>query len=184
MQKPSRKRTLSLWRPIWNDKIDGWTSYQIRKNLWRFDKADDFDDVMQEAKLLFFTLGKKYPIVNEAAHFFALYKTSLSRMFIDKARLKQRSVINQDVCADDVAADLQLEGNLPNCGYANLLLNELPDELKIVLRALTTGRIRLKLDRPAKKFHSRENHNMRLRRRFSLTSTDPVGDLRGYFANS
>lgn len=138
---------------------------------------------MQEARLLFLTLEKKYPVVNEIRHFFALYKTSLLRTFINKARTKQRSAIDQEVNTEDVAGLMRLQGT-PNYGHVNLLLEEMPDELKIVLRALTTGRLRLKLDRPAKTLRHRENHNMRLKRRFSLKSMDPVGDLRGYFADT
>lgn len=182
MQKASRKRALLSWRPTWTSQIEGWAAKQIKANMWRFDRAEDFDDLMQDARLLFFVLGKKYPIVNEQAHFFALFRTSLSRMFIDKSRIKQKSVIDQNTCADEIVEDLQLHGT-PNYGFVNLLLDEMPDELKIVLRGLTTGRVRLKLDRPAKKLRHRENHNMRLKRRFSLTSEDPVGDLRNYFVN-
>lgn len=138
---------------------------------------------MQDARLLFFTLQKKYPLVNEAPHFFALYRTSLTRAFIDKTRKLLRSAIDQEVDATEVVEDLQLTG-MPNYGYFNLLLEEMPDELKLVLGALTTGRVRLKLDRPTKTLRRRENHNMRLKRRLLLSSKDPVGDLRCYFANS
>lgn len=184
MKNASRKRVAISWRPEWTPKIETWTAWQIKQNMWRFDRIEEPKDVMQEAKLLFWTLQKKYPVVNQAAHFFALYKTSLYRTFHDKARLMQRSIIDQDKNAEDVAIEMQVEGNLPNCGQLNLLLEEMPDELKLVLRALTTGRVRLKLDRPTKVSRPRENHNMRLKRRFAVASTDPVGDLRGYFANT
>lgn len=68
-----------------------------------------------------------------------------------------------------------------NAGQINLLLEEMPDELKIVLGALTTGRVRLKLDRPTTSTRHRENYNMRLRRRFNLSMDNPVGELRDYF---
>lgn len=183
MQKVRRKRILLSWHPTWTPEIEAWTAKQIRRNLWRFDKAEDLDDHMQEARLLFFTLGRKYPVVNEMRHFFALYKTSLLRKFIDKARQRKRSAIDQEINAEEVAVEMRLQGT-PNYGHVNLLLEQMPDELKMVLLALTTGRLRLKLDRPAKALRHRENHNMRLKRRFSLKSMDPVGDLRGYFANT
>ena len=176
-----RIRNRMEWSPVWTAKIESWTAGQIKVNLWRFDAVtEQFDDVMQEARILFWELKKAYPIVNEPAHFFALYKTSLLRRFTDKSRLKQRSAIDQNTCAEDAANQLQLEGNLPNLGYLSLLLEEAPDELKLVLGALTTGRIRLRLDRPTTSKHPRENHNMRLKRRFSLQTTNPVGDLRSY----
>lgn len=178
-----KKRAQLSWHPVWSKQVEIWTAKQIQKNLWRFDRVEEFPDIMQDARLLFFTLEKKYPIVNDMRHFFALYRTSLNRMFTDKARLKQKSVIDHNVFLDDIIDALHLEGT-PNYGHLALLLDELPDELKIVLRALTTGRVRLKLDRPTRTLRWRENHNMRLKRRFSLSMSDPVGELRNYFANS
>lgn len=179
MQTASRKRVVLTWRPEWNSKIENWTKYQITKNLWRFDTIDGPDDVMQQARILFWQLGQRYPDVIEPSHFFALYKTSLLRKFHDKARARQRSIIDQEVVAEDVA--MGMESSMPNYGHIKLLLEEMPDELKTVLSALTTGRVRLKLDRPTTQKRLRNNHNMRLRKRFSLNSTDPVGDLRAYF---
>lgn len=182
LQHPPHKRIRPTWHPTWTRDIEGWTANQVRKNLWRFDRAEDFDDIMQDARLLFCTLERKYPIVNEAAHFFALFKTSLLRMFIDKARVRHKSVIDQEVCTDDVALEMKVSGT-PNYGFFNVMLEEMPEELKLILRALTSGRVRLKLDRPAPALRPRENHNMRLRRHLKLSSNDPVGDLKAYFVN-
>lgn len=183
IQHPPHKRVRLSWRATWTPEIEKWTAHQVRKNLWRFESTDDFDDVMQEARLLFHVLERKYPIVNEAGHFFALFKTSLCRMFIDKTRRKQKSAIDQQVCVDDATMEVIMPGT-PNYGYFNLLVEEMPQELKLILRELTSGRVRLKLDRPNQNLRPRENHNMRLRRRFQLATKDPVGDLRGYFADT
>lgn len=182
MTKASRYRSKPVWQPTWTPKIESWTAGKIKENTWRFDALHDFDDVMQEARILFWKLEKMYPIVNEPSHFFALYKTSLLRSFTDRSRLKQKSPIDQEVVAEEIA--LNTESPFQNYGYLNLLLHEMPDELKTVLGALTSGRIRLKLDRPTIAKRHRENHNMRLRRRISMETIDPVGDLRAYFFNS
>lgn len=176
-----RKRVLLSWHPIWSPQIEAWTAYQIKTNLWRFDSIDCFEDVMQDAKILWWSLEKKYPVVNQMAHFVALYKTSLKNVFANKACYKRDLVVDK---YEELTDALQVEGNLPNCGYLNLLVDELPDELKLVLHALTTGRKRLKLDKPSIKRRYRENHNMRLKRRFSLTTADPVGDLRNHFSKT
>lgn len=175
-----RKRVMPVFTPQWNSEIETWTAGRIKLNLWRFDRVEDFDDIMQQAKLLFFILGKKYPIAKNLPHFFTLYKVSLLRMFHDKSCKKSRSSPDEIIPIEDA---VWLQGT-PNFGHFNLLLAELPEEMQIVLRALTCGRVRLKLDRPTKTFAPRENHNMRLKRRFSLAAEDPVGDLRGYFANT
>lgn len=182
--KASRRRAVLSWIPEWTPNIEKWTAYQIKTNIWRFDHIDDFDDLMQQARILFWQLSERYPNITEAAHFFTLYKTSLLRRFIDKARLRQRSAIDQTVSVEESALDLELEGNLPNWGSMNKLLEEMPDELKMILEVLTTGRVRRKLDRRTTSKRLRENHNMRLKRRLELTTKDPVGDLRSYILNT
>lgn len=175
----SRKRVLPVWQPTWTVKIERWTHAQIKKNIWRFDTINDFDDVMQEARILFWKLGKLYPITNEPAHFFTLYRTSLLRSFTDKSRIKQKSVDCKSSVLEDVVEELGIESNLQNYGYLSLLLAELPSELKTVLGDLTFGRIRLRVDGSTTSKRHRENLNMRLKRRLPhLTLVDPVGDLK------
>jgi len=182
MQKVHRKRAVLSWRPEWSTPIEKWTAYQISKNLWRFDRMDGPDDLMQQARILFWELGQKYPTVEDPRHFFALYKTSLLRRFIDKARTRQRSAIDHLVNAEDLT--IEEEGVPSNAGHLSLILQEMPDELKTVLHALTSGRVRRRLDRPpVTSTRQRENHNMRLKRRFSLTLDDPVGELKNYLLN-
>jgi hypothetical protein len=158
----------------WSSSIEKWTAAQIYKNMWRFDRVETPEDVMQDARLLFHTLLQKYPIVTENAHFFALYKTSLLRMFVDKSRIKQKSVVD----AGDELTDHGVDHS--NYGYLAAILDEMPEELQLVLKTLTMGKIRLKLDRPTKRPTPRENLNMRLKRQLSLQTEDPVGALRAY----
>lgn len=182
MPEASRKRATINWRPEWTPKIERWTTYHINQNLWRFDRIDGFDDLLQQARILFWELSLKYPAVNEPNHFFALYKTSLLRRFTDKARARSRSVIDRDVSVDGSPEGFESRvGYAINAGQINLLLEEMPDELKTVLGALTTGRLRLKLDKPTTSTRPRENYNMRLKRCFALTMANPVGELREYF---
>jgi hypothetical protein len=180
MPSASRKRATLTWRPEWNTQVEKWTKYQIDKNIWRFDNIEGFDDLLQQARILFWELSLKYPAADGPSHFFALYKTSLLRRFTDKARARQKSIIDQNAVVDNEGLDSRL-GYTINAGQINLLLEEMPDELKTVLGALTSGRVRLKLDRPTTSTRYRENHNMRLKRRLALSMANPVGDLRNYF---
>lgn len=159
---------------------EAWTAKQVKANLWRFDRMNDFEDIMQDARLLFFKLETKYQdICTDKPHLFALYRTSLSRMFIDKSR-KKRASIDDLLCLNEDEI-FQVASQDTNLGALALILDELPSELKTVLKHLTTGRVRLKLNKSTKKVRYRENLNMRLKRRFSLTTADPVGDLKAFF---
>jgi hypothetical protein len=179
MSQDKRVRVTNNWHPEWTPEIERWVKARIRENMWRFDKIDTPDDVMQEARMLYHVLEQKYPIVNDPRHFFTLFKTSLLRFFIDKSRAKQRTPLYDHV--EEVDLPIQAEANY---GYIQLLLEEMPEELKIVLTYLTSRRFRRKLDRPTQALRQRETLNMIIKRRFSLTSDDPVGDLKRYLLNS
>jgi len=172
------KRLELVSYPTWTKDIEKWTLNEIRLNKWRFDASEDTEDLLQDCRILFFKLERTYPTVVEAPHFFTLYKTSIKRMFIDKAR-KQRRRITDCAPIDDLT-----ENQLPQyegAGHLGIILNELPDELKLALRLLTAKRVRLKLH-GSKKYRHRENLNMRLKRN-GVNLEDPVGTLRTYLAN-
>lgn len=180
----NRKRATIDWHPTWTIDIERCAAAQIRAWMnnpvrkWNLDPATEgFDDLLQEAKILFHALEKKYPVANNMAHFASLFKTSLARSLIDRDRIRKRKCLIPALDIDDIDEDPMLEG-IPNYGYLNLLLEEMPSELKLVFRALTTGRVRLTVDGSTPPARPRENFNMRLKRRFpQLTLDDPAGDL-------
>jgi len=163
----------------WTPELKRWTSFQITKNMWRFDPMYEHDDLMQEALIKFYKLKTKYPDVEKVSHFNALYKTSINNLIIDKARERRKRLA--DTRIDDVLEDQLPESALSNFGATAIILQEMPDELKAAVHLLTSGRVRLKLDRPTKKLRSRENHNARLKRRLGLD--DAVGTLKAYLTS-
>jgi hypothetical protein len=181
MIKTQRERLVTLSPVEWTPQIGRWVTAQIIKNLWRFDRVDGFDDVMQEARLLFFKLQRTYPEVDQPAHLFSLFKTSLNRMFIDKARKRQTAITEQPL--EECTEGMLPNSPLINGAHLSLILEELPSELKTVLGALTSGRVRLMVDRRTKKPRIRENYNQRLKRKFSLTIKNPIGELKASLSN-
>ena len=174
----TRQRLIALSHVQWTVQIEHWTIGQIRRNLWRFDTIYEFEDVMQEAQLLFYKIRRYYPLVDEPANLFSLYKIALGNLFTDKAR-KRRATISTDPIEDTMFQGIDV-----NMGSLAFILDNLPSELKLVFEALTTGRVRLKVDRTTKRPRLRENLNTRLKRKFSLSMTDPVGELKTYLSNA
>lgn len=159
-------------------ELKRWTASKIRSNLWRFDPMHDFDDIMQEALIKYYKLKERYQ-VDSPAHFATLYRTSISRMIIDKARERRKRLA--DTYLEDVTEEMLPESNLQNLGLTSIILQEMPSELKAAVHLLTSGRVRLKLDKPTKKLRFRENHNMRLQRRLGLANA--VGTLKAYLTS-
>lgn len=143
--------------------------------MWRCDKIHEFEDLIQDAYLLFIKLCERYPRVVEPAAFMALYKSSLSNQIHDHSRYMKRK---RDIHAepDKDVSDLytDLIGEPTNYGYIQATLNEAPEELKMALNLLENSPELLRDPHPQNK---RENFNARLRRilgienKFDFTNT-------------
>ena len=175
------------WRPQWSEIYERWTRKFVSHNLWRCDPVtDDFEDLMQDAKFIFLKLTYAYPAVIDPPQFMSLYKTSIQNYIHDKSRYKRRKDASNVYTSVD-AADLFSGriGETTNVGYVVALLDELPEELKLVLHTLTHGRIRLRIEkRKSTKLRERESLNKKLCRKLNLTTTtDPIGDLYRFIAS-
>ena len=78
-----RQREKLNFTPSWEGSIEGYTVNYIKKTLWRMKSKCDFEDLYQEAYLVFDRLKKHYHCIRTPQHFMALYKTALWRDFID-----------------------------------------------------------------------------------------------------
>jgi len=176
-----------VWRPEWNETFESWTKYFVSSNRWRREPYLDFDDLMQEARELFYKLAEYYPRIIDPPHFMSIYKRSIQNIYHDHARLRRHFMHNLELglMAEEASTPPEERiGEVTNPGYMVTLLNELPNELQLVLTTLATGRYRLKLKKHGKSIplRERESLNKKLCRTLGLqTTTDPVGDLYRFF---
>jgi DNA-directed RNA polymerase specialized sigma24 family protein len=152
----------------------------IRKHKWRVDSIYDTDDLLQEARLLFYKLAEYYPRVIDPPHFMALYKRTLSNFFHDQSRLQQERC--KTVSMDEASTAIHNRiGEMTNAGYALAMIESLPAELRSVLDFAATERVRLKIRKQTKRpLRERESLNNRLIKKLNLDLTDPSGDLRRF----
>lgn len=181
MTQPANRRAPRLvWRPEWTKEFEGYTVKYIKENIWRCDHIHTFDDLLQDAKLLFIKICYSYPRVIEPENFMALYKSALRNDICDKSRYKRRKEalevhLDDDVSVDAIAGRI---GEMNNNGYLNALLLELPDELHSVLLAMAQQDEKLEPRKVRTKLRRKENLSKRLARVLRLqTTTDPVRDL-------
>ena len=154
------------WIPEWDEEIRTWTLRFIYKNRWRCDRIHEADDLLQDAFLIFDKIRTKYPRVVDKRHFMALYKRAIINRTHDMSLyVKRKREIHQDTTLD--VSDLYAGniGELTNAGYANALLAEAPEELRIALRLLQTNPEVL---RGLPKTKERLNLNEKLRRLLNL----------------
>ena len=133
-KRQKRYKVRLNFTPEFNPILRNWTLKFIKNNKWRCDSIHGFDDLMQDAYLLFVKVSTSYPRVMDPKHFMALYKTTLKNSMHDHARYMQRKRILHEDTSQDVS-DLYADrvGELTNGGYISSLLSGAPLDLRRAL---------------------------------------------------
>lgn len=115
--------------------IEGWTVNFIRANLWRVEATMDFDDCLQEAYLIFLRVQQRYPDLESASHFMALYKTSYFNHFttMTLADSRYREVMPASYSALPAEAQQSMVGETDNEGVLATAIRQAPREVAMVL---------------------------------------------------
>lgn len=66
-------RVQVVWEPSW-DEVQPAARNIARRSLWRLAPMYDMDDLMQEARIVFLRISRRYPNIIEAPHFMAMFK--------------------------------------------------------------------------------------------------------------
>lgn len=124
------------YQPRFEGPIQGWTVNYCRKHAWKTEGSQQWDDLMQEAYLVFLRCVERYPDVEEAPHFMALYKRAWANEMTDLANkdtaLRQEvpfptTIVDGDVIELEVMGEHYHDGNLAT------LLRQAPKEVLMVL---------------------------------------------------
>ena len=165
-----------LWSPSWDTRISGWTRKFVRKNAWKVEQVEDYDDLMQDAYLVFIRVKAAYPRVVDPQHFVALYKVAMLNEFTNKARYKQKkgTALNNMVSLDIITDILGVNSNE---GFLQTVLSQLPLAVKQALAVLNDPEKCKLLSR--KGSGVKENLNIKLSRLAGLAQpADVIGHLR------
>ncbi len=152
------KRERLVFVPKFNRSISGWSVKFIRKNLWRLHCQGDFDDMFQEAYLIFLVCAKKYGggCAKNGAHFMALYKRAFINHFTDltKKASKDRELLISNISERDgkeVNCFDMMPGSLPNEGEMRTYIRQCPKPMQMFIAAMESGLISQTLQADAKK---------------------------------
>jgi hypothetical protein len=129
----------------WEGAIEGYTVNFWNRNLWRVKPLLEWEDAVQESRLIFVKIRRMYRGV-APQHFMALYKTALMRRMLDLAleAYRHRSfIVNEsDLAAissedgDEVPvtlADIAGNNGAENEGAVVEMILGAPDEVREVL---------------------------------------------------
>lgn len=123
-----------MYQPVFKGPIEGWVVNYTKAQFWRLQATMEWDDVMQEAYLVFLRCSNKYPGLQEAKHFMALFKQAWIRQVTDLAYLDSRHRVSST--STEIAEDGYIQeqvGELDNDGQLSILMRQAPSEVRMVI---------------------------------------------------
>jgi hypothetical protein len=157
MRNKAEGRATISRQPDWDLRYSGWAAKFIAKNRWRCEAIYEFDDLMNDAYLIFRHIKASYPLVSEPSHIMALFKVAMINEFNDKAKYKQRKY-TAEVSYEEIIIKtedmnwklLDTLGENNNEGLLRIILSELPPEVRMALEVFNDAE-KLKLLQKEKK---------------------------------
>src|ERR1700719_4157641 len=129
-------------QPDFDRRFAGWAAKFITKNRWRYESIYEFNDLMNDAYLIFRHVKASYPLITEPSHLMALFKTAMVNDLIDKAKYKSRKyaaeISYEEVYHNNYDQDMKIIDTLGennNEGLLRVILSELPPEVRMALDA-------------------------------------------------
>lgn len=140
-----RERPVIDPQPEWDIRFQGFAAKFINQHKWKLDPTLDFDDLMQDAYLIFRRVLCSYPWVTDASNIMALFKIAMKNEFIDGAKQwtkKRRAEISIETILSVTDSDdyklLDTLGEENNEGLLRVIINEWPPEMRAALAVLTS----------------------------------------------
>jgi len=123
------------YTPEFKGPIEGWTVNFCKKNQWRLQRSMEWEDIMQEAQVVFLKCKNAYPELDGPSHFMALYKTAWTRHVINLSQkdTELKAVYSETHDAEHEGMESIVIGELNTDGNLATLLRQAPKEILMVL---------------------------------------------------
>lgn len=121
------------YAPKWDGSIGGWATNHVAANLWRVRRTHDFDDLLQEAQLVFLRCAKRYPELDAPQHFMALFQRALTNKVHDLANAATKMSAEVPEPTAPGGAPWEGAGELECDGELAVKLRQAPSEITQVL---------------------------------------------------
>lgn len=177
----------AAYTPQFKGPIEGYVVNFINRNLWRVASSMEFEDLMQEAHVVYLKLCQRYKNV-DAPHFMALFKTSWNRRFTDLSHIDthcRAQIGDSDLAPNETRFLDSLPGDLCHDGMLLTAIRQAPSEVQSVLYLFMNAPTEI-LDLASKAWrsngHNRDlGNNMLCRMLGAPKGTDIVGAVQTYF---
>jgi hypothetical protein len=179
------------YTPSFEGPIEGFVHNFLKRNFWRVAASMEYEDVLQEARLLFLELKQRYPQVDTPQWFMTLFKRSFSNHFHDLSKtdtdVRSGTSISNSSAEDSSEISLEtLMGDPENAGYMTTLIGQAPEEVRSVLNLIANAPaelLELAIDSWKASGKKKELGNQMLCRMLGRdpSKTDLVEQVRAYF---
>lgn len=119
--------------PRWPGPIQGHAINLVKRWFPALCSEYEFEDLLQEAYIVYMKCKQAYPHIDNPAWFMAMFSRSLHNKLINLAARSGRYISTEDMSPDDEPATNTDEG------FLRMVLQELPDEIKDLIRTVTDG---------------------------------------------
>jgi hypothetical protein len=182
-----RAREKLSFQPTWTETQKKWSKGFINQHKWRVDRMYGDDDLLQEAWITFNYVANCYPRCMCPEHFNRLFKRAMINKMNDRScRVKRRRDSPEGAISCDITEVLAGRiGETTNGGYMAAILDEVPEELKLVMSMALRGEFDTSV---RKRNEPRKNLNMKMREFlnkkgiFSAYAQDPVAAIKALVA--
>lgn len=128
---------MKKYEPCFTGAVEGYVTNFLRKNFWRVSHSMEYEDIKQEAALVFVQVRNAYPDVETPQHFMSLFKTSWFNHFTDLSNKDSalRTIVPECNCEteDNEPVTLEMVGDTDNQGMLHLMITQAPADIKQVL---------------------------------------------------
>lgn len=112
----------------------------LKKHLWRIAATHTYEEAMQEAYVMFLDCARRYPDLDTAQHFMALFQVSWHNQLHDlsKRATSARATCSLEQLSTSVedggsGAPMEFVGDTENDGFLSVMLRQAPSEVSMVL---------------------------------------------------
>jgi len=177
----AHRRERISWRPVWGQTHQKWSRGFLQNNKWRCDPIFTIDDLMQEAYLTFRYIADSYPRIVDEGQFMAYYKRAMINKMNDRScrYSRRKGTVEAPALVDVYEVFARRMGETTNAGYLSALLDEMPEDLKLVLAVLADGKLDVKTRRRKLEYRaSLSERASEYLKKLGFTREDPIGELK------
>jgi hypothetical protein len=123
-----------MYEPEFAGPIEGYVHNFLKTNFWKVSRSMEYEDCIQEARLVFLECKSRYPVVDNPKWFMSLFKRAWFTHFVDLASSDTKA--KAEVTEFDETPVLESVVGDDHPGMVLMMIEKAPQEIKSVMALL------------------------------------------------